>query len=208
MRAGVGVGGVDIDILDRNAERLGANLAGDRFHALAEIDRRQRDGEFAARDWSAPAPGSDRRRDSSDRVVDRRHAASAMPGHGQRLRCRNGGEPRRAVPGSRCGRGGCGGGGAACGAGAIAGCGIGWLRCARPLVASCRCAGLSRCGRGHDPRRMMDRRHAPRLPRSREFMRLNSSRIGHFAFLAATCTHSISAVFFASRRCAFMSPSR
>ncbi|KRQ06998.1 hypothetical protein AOQ73_12640 [Bradyrhizobium pachyrhizi] len=28
------------------------------------------------------------------------------------------------------------------------------------------------------------------------------------AFSAATCTHSISAVFLASRRCAFMSPSR
>src|SRR5215475_16066550 len=41
-----------------------------------------------------------------------------------------------------------------------------------------------------------------------EDMRLNSSRIGHLAFSAATCTHSISAVFLASRRCAFMSPSR
>src|SRR6266704_2126964 len=45
-------------------------------------------------------------------------------------------------------------------------------------------------------------------PSLREDIRLNSSRSGHFAFSAATCTHSINAVFLASRRCAFMSPSR
>src|SRR5262245_28525798 len=43
---------------------------------------------------------------------------------------------------------------------------------------------------------------------TREDMPLNSSRIGHLAFSAATCTHSIKAQFFATRRCAFMSPSR
>ena len=45
-------------------------------------------------------------------------------------------------------------------------------------------------------------------PSLREDARLNSSRIGHLAFSAATWTHSISAVFLASRLCAFMSPSR
>ena len=38
VRTGVGIGGVDIDILDRHAERLGADLPGHRLHALAEID--------------------------------------------------------------------------------------------------------------------------------------------------------------------------
>ena len=45
-------------------------------------------------------------------------------------------------------------------------------------------------------------------PSLRDEARLNSSRSGHLAFSAATCTHSINAVFLASRRCAFMSPSR
>ena len=45
-------------------------------------------------------------------------------------------------------------------------------------------------------------------PSLRDDMRLASSRSGHLAFSAATWTHSISAVFLAIRRCAFMSPSR
>jgi hypothetical protein len=42
----------------------------------------------------------------------------------------------------------------------------------------------------------------------RDDIRRNSSRNGQLAFSAATCAHSISAQFLASRRCAFMSPSR
>jgi hypothetical protein len=45
-------------------------------------------------------------------------------------------------------------------------------------------------------------------PPSRDDIRRNSSRIGQLAFSATTCAHSMSAQFFASRRCAFMSPSR
>ena len=39
MRPGVGIGGVDVDVLHRHAERLRANLPGHGFHALPEIDR-------------------------------------------------------------------------------------------------------------------------------------------------------------------------
>ena len=48
----------------------------------------------------------------------------------------------------------------------------------------------------------------PRARPTRDDMRRNSSRSGQLAFSAATCAHSIRAQFFASRRCAFMSPSR
>ena len=47
VRAGVAVSGIDIDILDRHAERFGRHLPRDLFHALTEIDRRKRDGELA-----------------------------------------------------------------------------------------------------------------------------------------------------------------
>jgi hypothetical protein len=47
VRAGVGIGGVDEDVLHGDAERLGADLAGDGLHALAEVDGGQGDGELA-----------------------------------------------------------------------------------------------------------------------------------------------------------------
>ena len=49
VRAGVGVGGVDVDIGDRHPQRLRRDLARDLLHALAEIDGRERDGELAVR---------------------------------------------------------------------------------------------------------------------------------------------------------------
>ena len=79
------VGGVDIDILDRHAQRLGADLPRHRFHTLAEVDRGQGDGEFAGR------VGVDQRlariatEIHADRIVDGRDAATAMLGHDQRL---------------------------------------------------------------------------------------------------------------------------
>src|SRR3979411_1218075 len=41
VRPGVGIGGVDIDVLYRHAECLRADLPGYRLHALTEIDRGQ-----------------------------------------------------------------------------------------------------------------------------------------------------------------------
>src|SRR5262249_29074512 len=63
------------------AERLGADLARHRFHPLPEVDRGQRHRELAA--WV----GMDQRlawvaaKIHSDRIVDRRYAASAKLGH-------------------------------------------------------------------------------------------------------------------------------
>jgi hypothetical protein len=39
MRPGIGIRGIDVDIIDGHTERLGADLARDRLHALAEVDR-------------------------------------------------------------------------------------------------------------------------------------------------------------------------
>ncbi len=64
VRAGVAVGGVDVDVGDGNAKRLGRDLARDRFHALAEIDRRQRDGELAVGIGVDERLATDRRRGS------------------------------------------------------------------------------------------------------------------------------------------------
>src|SRR6476646_9058761 len=48
MRPGVGIGGVDIDVLDRHTECLCADLPRHRLHALPEVDRGQRHRELAA----------------------------------------------------------------------------------------------------------------------------------------------------------------
>ena len=81
VRAGVAVGGVDVDVLDRDAERLGGDLAGDGLHALAEVDGGEGDHELAA------GVGVDQRLAGiaaevhADRVVDRGEAAAAVDGH-------------------------------------------------------------------------------------------------------------------------------
>src|ERR1700733_8919831 len=85
MRAGVGIRGVDVNVLDRDAERLGANLSRYRFHSLAKVDGGQRHGEFAA------GIGMDQRltriaaKIHPDRIIDGSNATSAMFGHDQRL---------------------------------------------------------------------------------------------------------------------------
>ena len=85
VRPGVGVRGVDIDVLDRHAERLGADLPRHGFHALAEIDRRQRYRELAAGVGMNQRLAGVAAEVHADGIVDRRDAASAMSCHGQRL---------------------------------------------------------------------------------------------------------------------------
>ena len=133
VRAGVGVGGVDVDVLDRHAERLGADLPGDRLHALAEVDRGEGDRELAARVGVHQRLARIAAEVHADRVVDGGHAAPAMPGHGQRLRVPKTDE-NRAAPcwvaagagagwrGGGAGGGGPGLGGSDAGLG-VAGCG-------------------------------------------------------------------------------------
>ena len=81
MGSGVGIGGVDIDVLDRHAERFGADLPRHRLHALAEVDRGQRHGELAARIGMDQRLARVAAEIHADRIVDRRHAASAKLGH-------------------------------------------------------------------------------------------------------------------------------
>ena len=128
VRAGVAVGGVDVDILDRHAERFGRDLPRHRFHALAEIDGRERDGELAARIGVHQRLARIAAQIHADRIVDRRHAFSAMLAH-QRLRVPNT-EEKRAAPCCVAGAdGGAGGGGGAGRGGSAAagraGCGAG-----------------------------------------------------------------------------------
>ena len=86
MRTGVGIGGVDIHIFHRHAERFGADLPRHRFHPLSEVDGGERDSEFAGR------VGMDQRlarvaaQIHADRIIDCRDATTAMLGHDQRLR--------------------------------------------------------------------------------------------------------------------------
>src|SRR5277367_6112448 len=142
----------------------------------------------------------------ADRIVDGGDAASAMLGHDQRLLVPET-EEKRAAPcvdpaGDRAGGGGAlrggGAGGAGCGGAAAAG---------RSYATRCGVLAGARVGAGA---RVLSTapptRAAP--PSLREDILRNSSRSGQLAFSAATCAHSISAQFFASRRCAFMSPSR
>ena len=85
MRAGIGIGGVDVNVLDGHAQRLGADLPRHRFHPLAEIDRGQRNGELAA------GVGMNQRlawitaEIHPDRIIDGSDAPPAMFGHDQRL---------------------------------------------------------------------------------------------------------------------------
>src|SRR5262245_54961835 len=81
MWPGVGVGGVDVDVGDRHAKLLGSDLARYLLHALAEIDGRQRDGELALGIGMHQRLARVTPEVHADRVVDRRHAASAMLGH-------------------------------------------------------------------------------------------------------------------------------
>ena len=81
MRAGVGIGRVDIDVLDRHAERLGADLPRHRLHALAEIDRGQGDGELAARIGMDQRLARVAAEIHADWIVDRGHAPSAKLRH-------------------------------------------------------------------------------------------------------------------------------
>src|SRR5579863_8948350 len=81
MRPGVGIGGVDVDVLYRHAERLGADLPRHRLHALAEIDRRQSDGELTARIGMDQSLAGVAAEIHADRVIDRGDAAPAMLGH-------------------------------------------------------------------------------------------------------------------------------
>src|ERR1700740_1558059 len=138
----------------------------------------------------------------ADGIIDRRHAASAMPCHDQRLLEPNTEENRIAPCEGCCGVGGgeAGGGAGGCGGWAwVAGCG------ARSYGVRC-CAAVRAGANGSGAVAGTAARAPP--PSLRDDIRLNSSRSGHFAFSAATCTHWISAVFLASRRWAFMSPSR
>src|SRR6267154_156707 len=117
----------------------------------------------------------------ADGIVDRRDAASTMHRHDQRLLEPKTEEKRIAPCEAGCGAGvGETGGGVGCGGSGAAGAGA---------SESAVVAGTA--ARGPPPS-------------LREDIRLNCSRSGHFAFSAATCTHSINAVFLASRRCAFM----
>ena len=130
VRAGIAIGCVDVDVLDRHAERLGRDLPRHRFHALAEIDGRQRDGELAARIGVHQSLARIAAEIHADRIVDRRHSLSAMLAH-QRLRVPNTEEKRAApccVAGADGGAGGGRGGGAGRGGSAAtgrAGCGAG-----------------------------------------------------------------------------------
>ena len=85
MWPGIGIGGVDIDVLDRHAQRLGADLPRHRFHALAEVDRRQSDGEFSARIGVDQRLARIAAEIHADRIVDGRNPATAMLAHDQRL---------------------------------------------------------------------------------------------------------------------------
>src|SRR6478735_5251856 len=136
----------------------------------------------------------------ADGIVDRRNAASAMRCHGQRLLVKT--EEKRVAPcDGACGRGGEGGdvGGGAGGGGSRPAAGK------RSYAVRCWDAAT---GVACDSRGVGGTVARAPPPSLRDDMRLNSSRIGHLAFSAATWTHSIRAVFLASRRCAFISPSR
>ena len=80
MRAGVGVGGVDDDRLDRHADRLGADLRHHRLQPLAEIDARQRDDEIAGGRRVHQRLARIAAEIHAGRIVDRGNAAPAHLG--------------------------------------------------------------------------------------------------------------------------------
>src|SRR5207244_6982350 len=97
---------VDIDVLDGDAERLGADLPRHRLHTLAEIDRGQRHRELAAGVGMHQRLARVAAEIHADGVVDRRDAASTMSCHGQRLLVPKTEEKRVAPWDGACGRGG------------------------------------------------------------------------------------------------------
>ena len=138
VRAGVGVGGVDI-ARPRPARRASRrDLPRDRLHALAEIDRRERDRELAGRVGMHQRLARIAAQVHADRVVDRRpcRARDAAPFSASACRRRRRTAPRRA--------------------GVAAGAGAGWRRrrrgrrrpgalggCGRGAAASAGCGGRS-----------------------------------------------------------------
>src|SRR6478752_911109 len=126
----------------------------------------------------------------ADWVIHRRHAASAKLGHHLLLAPNT--DENRIAPWDGAAAGGGEGGGWGVGRSGSGGGGAG-----RSYTVRCWPAGrLTRIG----SRGVAGTAARGPPPSLREDMRLNSSRIGHLAFSAATCTHSMSAVFFASRR--------
>ncbi len=119
VRTGVGVSAIHVNVLDRHAEGLRTDLPHDRLQALAEIDRRECDGELAGRVRVHQRLARVAAEIHPDRVVNRGHAPSAMPGHGQRLLVPKT-EENRVTP-CRVWAGLGDGGGARAGAGAVGG---------------------------------------------------------------------------------------
>ena len=232
MRTGVGISGVDVNVLDRHAQRLGANLPRHRFHSLAKVDGRQGDREFAARIGMDQRLARIAAEIHADRIIDGGDAASAMFRHDQRLLVPKTEEKRAAPCVEPAGAGGAGVAGRGVGTGRGAGCCAGAVRAGsgaagvgRSYATRCGTTGGATLGArvrpapvsagasfGADAKAGARVRSTapPRsgLPPVREDMRRNSSRNGQFAFSAVTCAHSINAQFLAWRRCAFMSPSR
>jgi len=82
MRAGIRVGGVDDDGVDRNAQRLGGDLLHHRLQPLAEIDARQGDDEIAGRRRMHEGLRRIAAEIHTRGVVDRGDAAPARLRHG------------------------------------------------------------------------------------------------------------------------------
>ena len=81
VRPGVGIGRIDDHVFGRHPDRLGADLRHDRLEPLTDIDARQCDDEASRRSgvderlrWVAAEI-------HAGRIVDRRHAASALLHH-------------------------------------------------------------------------------------------------------------------------------
>ena len=75
------VGRVDVNVVHRDTERLGRDLAGDGLHALAEIDRRQRHDELPDRVRMDQRLARIAAKVHPDRIVDAGEAASLVLGH-------------------------------------------------------------------------------------------------------------------------------
>ena len=104
VRPGVGVGGLDVDVVHAHAERLGADLADHRAEPLSQVRGRQRHDEAAV------GGGVDERlrrvaaEVHAGGVVDGRHAGAAQLGHRQRASaacCRLAAAARAAASASR-----------------------------------------------------------------------------------------------------------
>ena len=150
VRAGVAVGRVDVDILDRDAKRFGGNLTRHRLHALAKIDRGESDGELAVGIRMHERLGWIGAEIHPDRIVNRGEAAAAVTRHQCLLKPEREekriGPDRGGTPGAGgAPAGGCGGGrgGSVAGDGA----GLGAVRAAIGMTGSSRRgAGTTRDG--------------------------------------------------------------